>query len=140
MARDILISIQNDREWRVLAEKVLGDAALGTDAKFATNVERVKRRDRRPMAEVAAVFAATDVDAADEKACRALTSPSRVINDSALLGEASAFAPHHGRLAERARLLCRRRRRFTPAMTRSYGPIPALGEHTDAMRKEFLPT
>jgi formyl-CoA transferase len=28
---DILISIQSDREWRVLAEKVLGDKALGTD-------------------------------------------------------------------------------------------------------------
>ena len=41
---DILISIQSDREWRVLAEKVLGDAALAADPAFATNVERVKRR------------------------------------------------------------------------------------------------
>ena len=46
---DILISIQNDREWRVLAEKVLDDAALAADPDFATNVERVEapRRDRR---------------------------------------------------------------------------------------------
>ena len=46
---DILISIQSDREWRVLAEKVLGDAALAADPDFASNVERVKRseRDRR---------------------------------------------------------------------------------------------
>ena len=43
---DILISIQNDREWRVLAEKVLGDKALAADPDFATNVERVKRRAR----------------------------------------------------------------------------------------------
>ena len=28
---DILISIQSDREWRVLAEKVLGDAQLAAD-------------------------------------------------------------------------------------------------------------
>ena len=34
---DILIAIQNDREWRVLADKVLGDAALGTNAKFASD-------------------------------------------------------------------------------------------------------
>src|SRR5262249_61289126 len=40
----ILISIQNDREWRVLTEKVLGDPALAADPDFATNVERVKRR------------------------------------------------------------------------------------------------
>ena len=41
---DILISIQSDREWRVLAERVLGDAALARDPDFASNVERVKRR------------------------------------------------------------------------------------------------
>src|SRR5215472_11793969 len=56
---DILISIQSDREWRVLAEKVLGDAALAADPAFATNVERVKRRGETD-ARVAAVFGATD--------------------------------------------------------------------------------
>ena len=40
----MLISIQNDREWRILAENVLGDDALAADPNFATNVERVKRR------------------------------------------------------------------------------------------------
>src|SRR5690242_19080961 len=40
----ILISIQNDREWRVLAAKVLDDPALAADPDFATNVERVIRR------------------------------------------------------------------------------------------------
>ena len=34
---DILISIQNDREWRILAAKVMGDEALAADPKFATN-------------------------------------------------------------------------------------------------------
>ena len=41
---DILISIQSDREWRVLAAQVLGDSALAADPAFATNVARVKRR------------------------------------------------------------------------------------------------
>ena len=41
---DILIAIQNDREWRVLADKVLGDASLGTNPKFATNPKRVENR------------------------------------------------------------------------------------------------
>ncbi len=45
---DILISIQNDREWRVLAEKVLGDASLGTHAKFATDAERARSIAARP--------------------------------------------------------------------------------------------
>src|SRR5579863_5184586 len=38
----ILISIQSDREWRVLAERVMGDKELAADPDFATNVERVK--------------------------------------------------------------------------------------------------
>ena len=64
---DILIAIQNDREWRVLAEKVLGDAALGTDPKFATNPKRVENRAETD-AKVAASFARHDVDDADEEA------------------------------------------------------------------------
>src|SRR5262249_41153047 len=56
---DILISIQNDREWRVLAEKVLSDKALAADSAFATNVDRVNRRAETD-ARVATVFAAVD--------------------------------------------------------------------------------
>src|SRR5262249_43680607 len=41
---DILISIQSDREGRVLAETVVSEAAAAADPAFATNVERVKRR------------------------------------------------------------------------------------------------
>src|SRR5437588_955023 len=56
---DILISIQSDREWRVLAERVLGDKSLAADRAFATNVERVKRRAATD-GRVAAVFGALD--------------------------------------------------------------------------------
>src|ERR1700674_3074452 len=54
---DILIAIQSDREWRVLAKDVLDDAALAADPAFATNVERVRRRAATD-ARVAAVFGA----------------------------------------------------------------------------------
>ena len=64
---DILIAIQNDREWRVLAEKVLGDAALGGDARFATNPQRVKHRARNRRAWSPRVFAAQDVEPLDAK-------------------------------------------------------------------------
>src|SRR5262249_32216246 len=58
---DVLISIQSDREWRVLAEQVLGDAALAADPAFATNVERGKRRSETD-ARVARGFGAMDVE------------------------------------------------------------------------------
>src|SRR4051812_48363439 len=56
---DILISIQSDREWRVLAEKVLDDPALAADPDFATNVARVHRRQQTDAC-VAAVLGQTD--------------------------------------------------------------------------------
>ncbi len=40
----VLISIQSDREWRDLCSALMGDAGLGTDARFATNVARVGNR------------------------------------------------------------------------------------------------
>src|SRR5215472_15243634 len=41
---DILISIQNDREWVILCRDVMGDGALAADPDFGTNLVRVKRR------------------------------------------------------------------------------------------------
>src|SRR5678815_4391563 len=57
---DILISIQNDREWRILAREVMGDVALATDPRFATVADRVKIRPETD-GKVAAAFATMDV-------------------------------------------------------------------------------
>src|SRR5947199_548984 len=40
----ILISIQNDREWRVLTSEVMDDTALASDPQFGKLVDRVKHR------------------------------------------------------------------------------------------------
>jgi itaconate CoA-transferase len=131
---DILIAIQNDREWRVLAEKVLGDAALGIDPKFATVTSRLQHRAATDAA-VAAVFCKHDVEPLMQKLAGADIAFARV-NDSALL----ATHPHLRRItvaapsgpvhlpapaAERAE------------EPRRYGAVPALGEHTAAIKKEF---
>ena len=63
---DILISIQNDREWRILAENVMGDAALAADPKFANLMDRVKHRAETD-GKVAAAFATMDVATLSEK-------------------------------------------------------------------------
>jgi formyl-CoA transferase len=133
---DILISIQSDREWRVLAEKVLGDAGLATDPDFATNVERVSRRaetDRR----VGAVFAALAADALIEKLAAADIAFARVNEPEDLarhphlrritVGTPSGPVQYPAPPARRA------------GETRRYGAMPALGEHTAKVRAEFLP-
>jgi len=130
----ILISIQSNREWRVLAEKVLDDTALAADPAFATNVERVKRRTQTD-GRVAAVFAAHDADALEQKLAAADIAFARVNGPAELArhpqlrritidtpsGPVSYPAP-----AER-----------NAATTRRYGPVPALGEHSEKVRAEF---
>ena len=99
----VLIGIQNDREWRVLAEKVLGDAALAADPDFATNLARVQRRAETD-GKVAAVSSVLDADALMQKLAAADIAFARV-NDVAGARAPSASAAHHGRHAERPRFL-----------------------------------
>jgi formyl-CoA transferase len=134
---DILISIQNDREWRLLAHDVLGDPALAANPDFATNIKRCERRaetDRR----VAAVFVRLDVEPLIERLASADIAFARV-NDPAGLarhphlrsilvdtpsGPVRYPAPAAQRIGE----------------TRRYGAVPALGEHSARVRKEFDPS
>ena len=94
---DVLISIQSDREWRVLAEQVLGDKALAGDPNFASNVERVKRRAETD-GRVAAVFASMDVEPLIAKLAAADIAFARV-NDPAGLAQ----HPHLRRIAVETR-------------------------------------
>ena len=129
----ILISIQNDREWRVLAADVMGDKALAADPKFATLVDRVKNRAETDS-KVAAAFATMDVAALSKKLEAADIAFARV-NDVAGL----AAHPHlrrievdtpHGPVSYPAPAPVRDE-------ARSYGRIPALGEHTERVRREL---
>jgi itaconate CoA-transferase len=131
---DILIAIQNDREWRVLADKVLGDASLGTDARFATVPKRVEHRGETD-AHVAAVFARHDVAPLSKMLEQADIAFARV-NDWELL----AKHPHLRRItvgAPSGPVSMPAPAPLRAGPERSYGPIPALGEHTELVRKEF---
>ncbi len=131
---DVLISIQNDREWRILAEHVMGDKALAQDPSFATNVERMKRRAETD-GRVAAAFGKMDVDPLCELLARYDIAFGR-INDCELLA-------HHPHL-RRVEVGTPTGPASMPAPAaihdgkpRRYGPVPALGEHSAMIRKEF---
>lgn len=62
----ILISIQSDREWRMLCRDFIGDEALASDPRFATNVARVNNRAETD-AVVAEAFARMDSATALER-------------------------------------------------------------------------
>ena len=131
---DVLISIQNDREWRVLAEHVLGDKQLAADPDFATNVERVKRRAETD-GRVAAAFAAMDVEPLVEKLARHDIAFGR-INDLELLRR----HPHLRRTtvgAPSGPVTMPAPAAIHDSAPRAYGAVPALGEHSEMVRKEF---
>jgi len=132
---DILISIQSDREWRVLAGKVLGDKALAADPAFATNVARMARRADTD-ARVAAVFGATDEAALTRKLAENDIAFARVNTTGDLashpqlhrieIGTASGLVSYPAPPAR------------SDAAPRRYGAVPSLGEHSAKIRAEFL--
>ena len=133
---DILISIQSDREWRVLAEKVLGDTQLAADPNFATNVERVKRRAETD-GRVAAVFGAYDADTLEQKLAAADIAFARV-NTAADLSR----HPHLRRITigtPSGPVSYPAPAELHGSTSRRYGPVPALGEHSEKVREEFMP-
>ncbi|MBX9398617.1 CoA transferase [Streptomyces sp. TRM72054] len=131
----VLLSVQNDREWRRLAEQVMGQPELGTDPAFATNAARVANRDRTD-AEVARALGAMG---ADEALARLEGA-----------GIACARLRDVREVAEHPQLAARERWRevgspvgplkaLLPPITwpggepaRS-GDVPALGQHTEAL-------
>jgi itaconate CoA-transferase len=131
---DILISIQSDREWRVLAEKVLGDKALAADPAFATNTERVKRRAETD-GRVAAVFAAHDVEPLSRMLTEADIAFGRVNTPAEL-----ARHPHLRRIAigsPTGPISVPAPAAQHAGEPRRYGPVPAVGEHSARIRAEF---
>jgi len=129
----ILISIQNDREWRVLAADVMGDAALAADPKFAKLVDRVKHRAETD-GKVSSHFATMDVATLAKRLEAADIAFARVNDVAGLIAH-----PHlrrikvdtpHGPVSYPAPAPIR-------DQARSYGRIPALGEHTEKVRREF---
>jgi formyl-CoA transferase len=131
---DILIAIQSDREWRILAERVMGDQALAADPNFATNIARVKRRadtDGR----VQAAFGALGVDELQDKLAAADIAFGRV-NGPAELAE----HPHLRRItigSPNGSISYPAPAAQWADGSRRYGPVPALGEHSDQIRAEF---
>ncbi|MDI1457552.1 CaiB/BaiF CoA-transferase family protein [Streptomyces sp. ATE26] len=131
----VLLSVQNDREWRRLAEQVLNRPELGTDPDFATNAARVANRARTDEL-VARELAALGADEALDLLERAGIACARLRDLHELAG--------HPQLAARDRW----RQVGTPAgplkallppltlpggEEARMGDVPALGQHTEPL-------
>ncbi len=128
--RQVLISIQSEREWNVLCKEILQRPDLLQDARFSSNVVRVNHRAETDTA-VAAAFRRwpgallierlneADIAFAELNDMETLsTHPHlRRIDVETEAGPASIPAPPA----------------IIAGMERNYGKVPALGEHTESV-------
>ncbi|HEX6980686.1 MAG TPA: CaiB/BaiF CoA-transferase family protein [Alphaproteobacteria bacterium] len=132
----ILISIQNEREWQRFCADVLGDAALASHPLFKDNVTRVKNRPDLD-ARIAAVFGTQSADDLTVRLKAAQIAFGRV-------NTVAQFSQHPQ--LRRMEIETPQGRVSLPAPPAQIvgdsprlGPVPALGEHSDAIRREFAP-
>ncbi|WP_066067742.1 CaiB/BaiF CoA-transferase family protein [Frankia sp. EI5c] len=135
---EVLIGVQNDGEWRRLAEGPLGRPDLVTDPEFATNQARVRNRDRTDAVVAAAVvgLGTAELEAGLDAAGIAYARVNAV-----------AEVLTHPQLAARGRWVevgspvgpVRQSRPVVefPGEQARLGPVPALGEHTESILREL---
>ena len=124
--KQMLISIQSDREWAKFCTEFLGQPALAADERFAKNVGRVRNRAATDEP-VAAAFAGLDAAAAEKAILRADVAFASV-NDMAGL----SAHPHLRRItvgSPRGPVSFPAPAVMLMGESRNYGPVPAVGEH-----------
>ncbi len=124
--KDILISIQNEREWKKLCVEVLEQPDLPDDPCLATMVERVRNR-RHTDSVVGASFAAMTRDALLQRLAAADIAFAEVNTMDDL-----ARHPHLRRIevdSPGGRLAYPAPAAIVAGAPRSYGAVPAIGDH-----------
>ena len=131
---DIVIAIQNEREWARFCERVLGDARLVDDSRLQSNVARVANREFVDRL-IGEAFGALDRDEAIRRLDDAAIAYGR-LNDMAGLSK----HPQLRRVAVStssgdARVVAAAAQREDKAEVSRR--VPRLGEHSEALREEF---
>lgn len=132
--KPILFSIQNEREWASLCAEVLGDASIAGDARFIDNVTRVKNR-----AELDRIIVRAFADAPRETIAERLEAAKIAYGRVSSLDD---LRNHPQNRHIEVDTPAGRKRMLAPGALHDgeipqFGPVPALGAHTDRLKKEF---
>jgi itaconate CoA-transferase len=124
--KDIVISIQSEREWVSFCERFLENPGAATDPRFATNIARVRHRGETD-AMVAARFAALD-DAVAQAALENADTAFAIVSDMARLSR----HPHLRRIevsTPNGAVALPAPAPLVVGAPRNYGAVPALGQN-----------
>jgi itaconate CoA-transferase len=136
--KNVMLGLQNEREWAAFCDKVLGQPGLATDARFNTNFKRNENRD--------------EITVFINKVFSTMTAEQVVAKlDAAGIANARINSPEE--VWQHAQLKARERWRdvgspvgpipalLPPAtlsgMDARMDPIPAIGEHTESILNEL---
>jgi crotonobetainyl-CoA:carnitine CoA-transferase CaiB-like acyl-CoA transferase len=134
---EVVVGVQNDREWVRLAGEVLGRPDLAEHPDFATNVARVRNRDAVDAA-VAAAMAALPVEEAVRRLDAARIASARLNTVNDLLAHEQLTARDRWRTVSTTVGAVRTlRSAVEPTGEAPIGSVPALGEHTAAILAEL---
>src|SRR3954470_8682780 len=134
---EVVIGIQNDREWVRLATDVLERPELATDPDFATNVARVRNREAVDAA-VAEAMAKLSVDDAIRALDEARIASARLRNISEVLDHPQLAARDRWRETSTPVGVVRAlRSAVEPVGESPMGAVPGLGEQTDQVLAEL---
>ncbi len=132
--RDIVISIQNEREWRQFCDIFLRQPALSGDPRYASNTARVRHRAALNQL-IGAAFATLTVEQAQARLEAANTAYGRV-SSVADLARHPALRTWPMQVAGRElRMIAPPVR--TPWDRQRFEPAPDVGQHSAALRAEF---
>jgi crotonobetainyl-CoA:carnitine CoA-transferase CaiB-like acyl-CoA transferase len=132
----VLFSIQNETEWRMLCEQVLGRADVASDPRFDTNPKRVANRPAL-NAFIDDAFSSAPREDIIARLEAARIAYGRVSTLDDLKHHPQNHYVEVALPSGSARLLA-------PGMMfdgvlPELGPVPALGAHSEALRDEFAP-
>ena len=134
---EIVLGIQNDREWVRLATDVLHDASLADDPDYATNLARVRNREKVDLL-VGAAMARLTVDEAVAALDRAHIANARLNTMADVLAHPQLVARDRWReVSTPAGSVRSLRSALEPTGEVPLAPVPALGQHTDTVLAEI---
>lgn len=132
----VLFSIQNEREWRMLCDKVLEKPHLVDDRRFADNTLRVENRVAL-NAEIGAVFTAAQSDQIATRLNQAGIAFG-MLNDTAGLAAHPQLRTCPVTLPDGETVDLIAPPAWWQDQPTQFKPIPSIGQHTNALREEFL--
>jgi crotonobetainyl-CoA:carnitine CoA-transferase CaiB-like acyl-CoA transferase len=134
---EVVLGIQNDREWVRLATEVLNDASLAVDPEFATNVARVRNREKVD-AVVGAAMSRLTIDEAVDALDGARIASARLNTMADVLAHPQLAARDRWREVQTpAGPIRALRSAVEPVGEVPLAEVPALGQHTDAVLGEI---